>query len=425
MRKTRPSFLLLAGILVLVGLLSLSVSFGAAQPQEAPAAQGTPQANLSLPDAYCLSCHNNPNLAMQLENGELLALFVPPEVHEQSIHGRLGYACVQCHAQVGEYPHPPFSAADARDVTLQLYTLCERCHASYYELTQDSVHQNALEAGNRNAAVCVDCHTAHAVRSLDETGSEIQQAAVREWVPQTCAKCHYAIYQRYSTSVHGAALLRAGNIDVPTCIDCHGVHNIPDPETAAFRLLSPQICAECHTDPNLMHKYSLSTQVLETYVADFHGTTWAIFEQQHPDQAINTPVCYDCHGIHDIQRVDDPEAGIAIKENLLVRCQDCHPEANINFPDAWLSHYIPTPETHPLVFTVNVFYLIFIPSVLGGMAILVAMDAGAMLSSVMERRRRKRAAETPADGETPVAQVFPALEENPLDMEENDQDAEE
>jgi hypothetical protein len=59
-----------------------------------------------------------------------------------------------------------------------------------------------------------------------------------------------------------------------------------------------------------------------------------VFEKQSPDAEVNKAVCYDCHGIHDIQRVDDPVSGIQIKENLLVRCKVCHPDATTNFPSA-------------------------------------------------------------------------------------------
>jgi len=39
-----------------------------------------------------------------------------------------------------------------------------------------------------------------------------------------------------------------------------------------------------------------------------------------------------------------------------------------------LSHYTPSPEKYPLVYYVNLFYKILIPTVLGGMAVLVASD---------------------------------------------------
>jgi hypothetical protein len=170
----------------------------------------------------------------------------------------------------------------------------------------------------------------------------------------------------------GAALL--GRADVPTCIDCHGVHNIQDPTTEAFRLTSPQICAECHTDSTRMEKYDISTHVLDTYIADFHGTTVTLFEKQLPDQVTNKPVCVDCHGVHNISPADDPQKGLQVKANLLITCQKCHPDATANFPEAWLSHYEPSAEKNPLVYYVNVFYQYFIPIVVGGMVLFVASD---------------------------------------------------
>ncbi|HEX7976611.1 MAG TPA: cytochrome c3 family protein, partial [Anaerolineales bacterium] len=220
------------------------------------------------------------------------------------------------------------------------------------------------------------------------------------------AKCHYAIYQKYSTSVHGSALLGQGNPDVPTCIDCHGVHNIGNPSTAAFRLKSPELCAKCHTDPKIMDKYGISTQVLNTYVADFHGTTVTLFQKESADQQTNKPVCFDCHGVHDIKRVDDPQNGLQVKENLLARCKVCHPGASPNFPTAWLSHYIPSPQRYPLVYTVNTFYKFFIPGVLGGMAVLVILDMSVLLRKRLRRARPARpagAAIYPGPEATPAA----------------------
>ncbi len=362
-----------------------------APTQNAVEAQSSAQANLSIGNETCLQCHGQPNLSMSLDNGDLLSLFVSQDVFSHSTHGEKGYACVQCHTTVGNYPHPSFSAADKRDVTLKLNNVCERCHSSKFELTKDSVHAAAQNAGNRNAAVCVDCHTGHAVRQLtdEKTGQPLPETRV--WIPQTCAQCHYAIYQKYTTSVHGSALLGQGNPDVPTCIDCHGVHNIENPTTAAFRLRSPEICARCHTDPNIMDKYGISTQVLNTYVADFHGTTVTLFEKESPDAQTNKPVCYDCHGVHDIKRVDDPVEGLRIRQNLLARCQVCHPDASANFPTAWLSHYIPSPDNNSLVYFVNLFYKILIPGVLGGMAVLVVLDFSSLVRQRFNRKGTGRA----------------------------------
>ena len=349
----------------------------------------TPDPRLSISNEVCLSCHGQPGLTYTLENGDVLDLYVTPQDYNSSVHGSMGYACVQCHRQIGAYPHPPFKAKDLRDASLQLYRACQECHQYQYKLAQDSVHATALAEGKREAAVCTDCHSAHAVRRLNKPGTLEMLSNARVWVPQTCAKCHNAIYNEYKSSVHGSALIGQGNPDVPTCIDCHGVHNIENPTTAAFRLRSPQICAKCHTDEARMAKYGISTQVLNTYVADFHGTTVTLFEKMTPDAETNKPVCYDCHGVHDIQRVDDPTKGLEVRENLLKRCQLCHPDATANFSSAWMSHYIPSPQKNPIVYYVNLFYKFFIPTVLGGMALLVALDLNKSMGGRFQRFLRK------------------------------------
>lgn len=333
-------------------------------------------------DATCLQCHSNPELEMTLPSGEPLSLYVDPESFHGSIHGTLNVTCVQCHTDIQGYPHPPANYIDRRDVTLQNYRTCEGCHVENYRSTLDSMHQVALAGGNRNAAVCTDCHTAHAVTD---------PANPRTHIPQTCAQCHSTISDEYIASVHGEALFDNDNPDVPTCVDCHGVHNIGDPTTAAFRLNSPQICADCHTNAALMDKYGISTNVLDTYLADFHGATVELFARQHPDQATNKPVCYDCHGVHNIKSVSDPTSMVATQENLLVTCQRCHPDATTaSFTAAWMSHYEPSPDKYPLVYYINLFYWIIIPLTIGALLIFIGSDVLLRL-----RRRLGKSTSTP------------------------------
>jgi hypothetical protein len=399
-------------VLLLTGALIISSSPGSASMlvQEA-----TPIPNLSIGDDTCLTCHGQAGQALKLNDGTTLDLYVDPREHAASVHGSEGYACVQCHTDVGEYPHPTFEAANRRDVTLQLNAVCKRCHSSEYDLTQDSVHAHARSSGYTEAAVCTDCHSAHAVQDWVDNQTGKTLPAAREDIPKTCAKCHSAIYEEYLTSVHGTALTNENNPDVPTCIDCHGVHNIEDPSTAKFRLASPQMCAKCHTDPARMAKYGISTDVLSTYVADFHGTTVAIFEKQSPDAETNKPVCYDCHGVHNIARPDDPVHGLLIKENLLATCQKCHPDAQANFPSSWLSHYIPSPDKYPIVYYINLFYLFLIPTVLGGMTLLVAMDFSRKSINLRKKRQLEKLSKasssaTPAEEATLDAEAAATIE---------------
>jgi predicted CXXCH cytochrome family protein len=339
----------------------------------APVAARPAQAKPS--NDYCLGCHIQQGMIKTLPNGDTLPLTIDESTFKQGVHSEEGLACVDCHTNISTFPHPQLAAASRRDVSLELYTSCKDCHVDQYNKVLDSVHQKALAGGNFNAAVCTDCHNPHQQTRLTDkqTGALLPDARLN--IPQTCARCHSAIYDTYKKSVHGAALTDAGNLDVPTCIDCHGVHNIQDPTTARFRNDVPQLCAKCHTNAEIMSKYGISTQVLNTYVADFHGTTVTLFEQVSPNTPTNKPVCTDCHGVHDISLVDNPATGIAIKKNLLVKCQQCHPGVTTeNFTDAWMSHFVASPTHFPLVYYVNLFYKVMIPAVIGGMLIFVVAD---------------------------------------------------
>jgi hypothetical protein len=134
-----------------------------------------------------------------------------------------------------------------------------------------------------------------------------------------------------------------------------------------------------------MAKYGISTNVLNTYVADFHGTTVTLFEKQSPDQPTNKAVCYDCHGIHNIKVVTDPEATV-VKENLLMTCRQCHPDATANFPASWVGHYRAGPTRHPLVYYVQLFYRIFIPGLIGFFVVFIALDMGRRVAGRAQRK---------------------------------------
>ncbi|MCB0085770.1 MAG: hypothetical protein KDE47_32735, partial [Caldilineaceae bacterium] len=117
----------------------------------------------------------------------------------------------------------------------------------------------------------------------------------------------------------------------------------------------------------------ISTDVFETYVADFHGTTVTLFEQQSPEEESNKAVCYDCHGVHNILKPTDEHSSV-IKQNLLTTCRECHPDATENFPNSWTSHFKPSLEHNPVVYLVNLFYDFLIPTVVGGFALFIGSD---------------------------------------------------
>jgi predicted CXXCH cytochrome family protein len=331
-------------------------------------------------NSYCLLCHSQPDRNWVLPSGEVLSLTIDPSVLAQSVHGETNpegaLACADCHTD-HRFPHQPQLSQSIREFQLERYVTCRNCHEEQYTHQQDSVHNIALEQGRLEAATCVDCHGAHDIQPPDQP---------RQRISLTCGRCHGAIFDQYRQSVHGAALLEEGNPDVPTCIDCHGVHNIADPTTTLFRVRSPELCANCHADAELMTKYDISTNVFDSYLTDFHGATVALFEQQDPNVATNKAVCADCHGVHDIARTDAENSSV-IRANLLATCQQCHPNATSDFPDAWVGHFPPTLESHPLLFLVNLFYSVLIPVTVAAFAILVATDVFRRLRERLSGRK--------------------------------------
>ena len=367
------AFAMVASIFTLAILLAQPNTVGA-QPASAAA----------LSNDDCLACHAKPGMTLTFPSGEELWISIDVNKFTNSVHNLEEVACVDCHTNITAFPHPERTAQTHRDYSLDRYTSCKECHQEQYDNTLDSVHAQTLAGGDTHAAICTDCHNPHTQSRMTHpiTGELLLLEKVK--VPQTCAQCHSTIYETYRESVHGAALTENYNQDVPTCIDCHGVHNIGDPRTTDFRLSSPQMCGNCHTDEERMEKYGISTHVLETYVSDFHGTTVELFEKRSPDDDTNKPVCYDCHGIHDIKFPNDPEHGIAVKENLLITCQRCHPDADTNFPDSWMSHYEPNAENYPVVFYVDWFYKIVIPVTISGMSIFVVSD---IVRRIIDKRK--------------------------------------
>jgi len=289
----------------------------------------------------CLGCHQH-HLQKTLGDGSKVSLLVDPDELHGSVHESL--SCEECHSGYEGEEHPIRAYANARELTAAKADACKSCHFDKYTRTLEGIHFEQSVKGDPNAPTCVDCHGAHGTAS----GSEEKVRSARR-----CERCHEEVYAVYEASVHGAALLQDGNLDVPVCSDCHPAHDTADPRTNDFANRTPELCGRCHGDAALMAGYGLSTAVLDSYLDDFHGVTASMYAEEGSPRRI--AVCTDCHGIHDIRSTrGEPEA--VVKANLLTRCQKCHPDAREGFPDAWLSHYEPSWNRASLVWAVDLGY---------------------------------------------------------------------
>lgn len=307
----------------------------------------------------CLVCHADP-IEITFANKTTRSLHLTAGALDKSVHA--GVACVDCHPATREVPHPERTFASTRVFTVAASEQCRQCHFNEYQESLESVHAAAVARGDVTAPVCVDCHGGH----------NVQRATTpRTRVAETCGKCHAGPAATYARSVHGQDVAR-DVADVPTCTDCHEAHRVAGPEQPGWRASTPEICGGCHGDPARMAKYGLSTSVLKTYLADFHGKTAALRAGERRHEETIVAVCSDCHGTHDVTRVDSPSSP-AMKANLAATCRRCHADANVRFPDAWLSHYEPSWSGTPVLMGVKTGYAILIPFMIGGMLLQMLM----------------------------------------------------
>ena len=160
---------------------------------------------------------------------------------------------------------------------------------------------------SRTNATCYNCHDPHYVYPK---GSPIRE----EWrrsLPSKCGACHDTEFQLYKTSVHGREVLEKHNPKAAICSDCHSTHDINSPQLNSIKLVITQNCGGCHKEN------------LESYLETYHG-------QVNKLGYTYTAKCFDCHGSHAIQRVNDPSSRVS-PENILTTCQQCHANATKGF----------------------------------------------------------------------------------------------
>ena len=206
-----------------------------------------------------------------------------------SVHGKQGLTCVSCHSGIAGYPHPKVSVNSCEELERNMAAACAACHSAVTTSQKDGVHARLSASGNVAAPTCVDCHSGHSVTPPDQPRSRLSQ---------TCgqAGCHETILKEYAGSVHGVVLAaEQDNPYVPVCEDCHGVHKVADATTPGFLAASPELCARCHSDPNVISRYGLSPDVYQDFRDGIHS------QLSLKDPSLHTPVCSECHGVHAVK----------------------------------------------------------------------------------------------------------------------------
>ncbi len=332
------------------------------------------RAQHKLKDEDCLTCHGDATLTTEV-NGKSVSLYVDSKKLAHSIHGSMKLSCVDCHKDVKSLAHemPPQKVtcaechADAKDAYAHstharivaggkvaadcmdchgdahavlagghpdspinhahIPTTCGRCHGQKFLMEsngvttqpfvsyQESVHGRAVENGSVKAAVCTDCHGAHAILP----GNNPQSPIYKFNVPATCGQCHADIQNTFNASIHGQAIAR-GNQLSPVCTDCHGIHSIKshnDPNSpVSEHNLSRDTCARCHEGVRLSSEFGVPGNRVSTYLDSYHGLA-------AEGGSLVAANCSSCHGVHNILPSSDPRSTIN-HANLDATCGQCH-----------------------------------------------------------------------------------------------------
>lgn len=258
--------------------------------------------------------------------------------------------CTTCH---GGHEILPKQDRRSRIHPLNIVKTCAGCHtlhnsggdnSLHVEQYLDSVHGRALmKGGLAVSATCADCHGSHRVLPSKDPDSLLNRGKVA----LTCGRCHIGLSDVYQASVHGQELAK-GNQKAPACTDCHTAHSITRTDVPGFKLDMVNECGHCHELDRAGRKRK--TSLYETYRQSYHGQVASLGFTRGAR-------CSDCHGAHDILRVDDPASRLS-PGNRVDTCRKCHPKATAGFAEFRAHADFRDGERYPLLHAVWMYFVI-------------------------------------------------------------------
>lgn len=168
---------------------------------------------------------------------------IDPAVLAHSAHASL--SCVSCHASIKSIPHPavlaPVNCASCH--RRQGRELSLGSHAGAPTLASVPAALGRLSSpGSHRAPTCITCHGTHDVEPVTST-------AFHRNISRGCARCHAGAFRSYMRTPHGQAAM-LGLASAPTCANCHDPHLALAPTNPLSRV-SPAhraaTCRGCHS----------------------------------------------------------------------------------------------------------------------------------------------------------------------------------
>ena len=155
--------------------------------------------------------------------------------------------CIDCH---GGHDVRPLRDPATHGVPVAMARRCAACHAAEATSWRADAHGTAaardaasgVPAGREGSATCVDCHQGHAVRNPADTAAHFAFA-------ETCTHCHPAYGATFRENYHGQAS-QVGSPRAALCANCHTAHAIypaSDPRSSVAPANRLATCRRCHT----------------------------------------------------------------------------------------------------------------------------------------------------------------------------------
>jgi len=158
-----------------------------------------------------------------------------------------------------------------------------------------------IQASVHADLACTDCHS-----PLTSTGHPAVDRA-----PEACAACHTDEQRSWSSGAHGGTSDQGTS---PTCVTCHGTHDVMPAANPQFRLDLAERCAACHRQIN-EHQFASNPLGMETHLGRMDVAT-----------------CVDCHEAHEVLPPSDPRSSVS-PGHKLATCRRCHTDAPPNFAE--------------------------------------------------------------------------------------------
>lgn len=265
---------------------------------------------------------------------------------------------------------------------------CLVCH------TTPLFDPEALPRSVHAKLACADCHegyrfTMHRAkppeRSAEETAllAKLSKESPAPGALLSCAKCHASALEDLTASVHGRWLREDRPVAGPTCVGCHGNPHAIVPAKAQSpnqrHQQSAARCSTCHENPELVKAAGLSSEPAPAYRDSVHGRLLKLGSDK-------APVCYNCHGSHEIAPVKS-EASMVSPKNKVNTCTECHKGATENFAATFTHKHWTKGET-PIPFWTHVAFSWLTSLTLTFLFLHVLLDLGAELRRWNQKRKK-------------------------------------